>query len=416
MPKLGAVATVRPRGDKDPHVEFQAPLETRAWALWSAVRKGAATVSGKPARGPASKGLGGIAGYEVEVNLTTKMRNLWSEITQMDKQSQNSFMSEMRSFLTVSGNAVCVRMPGVGGGDHGQPLWWIRDEWNDVKGIPTFKTLEPTNTERRLTPAEAGENRPPEPVTVKKQDDSRRSAVTSQRDRILSYVRKASEPVYQHEVVHGLQVNTIDVGRALRILSEEGQLHRRLEGSDERPEGVNGRFRYLYWPTTPIPKRTTPLATASHAMDMVAQLKPGEELRISWMPEIDKAEIKEMVEAGLLDYVQDGLAVRQSDAATKVKESIVEAEAEIAEPAKPLEPAPQNPAQQVAGEFDFTRHINEFVEAEVQRRLANAPADTERLEARIQQLEASLIEARAEASEQRKLAEKRGRALRELSA
>lgn len=413
MPKLGTVATVRPRGDKDPHVDYQAALENRAWALWTAVRKGAATIAGKAARGPANKGLADVDGYEVEVNLTTKMRGLWPELLQMDKQSQNSFLSEVRSFLTVSGNAVCVRMPGIGGGDHGQPLWWIRDEWNDVKGVPVLKTLQPTRTEQRLTPEEAGENRPPETVTVRKQVEANRSVVAALRDRVLTYVRKAPEPVYQHEIVHALQVNTIDVGRALRVLTEEGALHRRIEQRDERPPEINGRYRYVYWPTAQIPKRTTPLTTQSHAMDMVAALKPGEELRISWMPEIDKADIREMVEAGLLDYTQDGNAVKQTDAATKVQESIArgeEPQAVSLTEAMGAEPAPAT---------DFASRLDELIEAEVERRLAGSRLEAGRitdLEVRIQRLEASLIEARAEASEQRALAEKRGRALRELTA
>lgn len=455
MASLGSQAHVRVRGERTALAEFTAPVENRAFAVWNAVRTGKAKVSGKPAKGPTNRGLQDVDGFEVEVNLTTKMRDLWNELAQSDKQSQNSFLSEVRSFLTASGNAVCVRQPGIGSGDHGQPLWWIRNEWNDVKGVPVWKALEPTATERRLTPEEAGETRSPAPVSV-----TNGTAPMPARERVLAFVRAANEPVYQQEIVRALRINNIDTGRLLRALTEEKQIYRRFETGNERPTDQNGRYRYLYWPDKKIPPRVTPQNSKGKAIDLVAGLASGEEITVSWMLQVDKDEIDEMVQAGLLEYNADKTAVRQTEStAAKVR---AEAEARL-KAVPPAQSAAKPAAKPAAAEAEREVSIPELSpETPEDTRVAfGGPTDTElkeagrRIDARVTEIssviesliaqevtarmrqllekaerdaalvseyraraeraESALIKAHAEASEARQLADRRGRQIRVLT-
>lgn len=435
MPALGSVARQQSRGERNDHVGIDSAVENRAWAVWHSIRTGPAKAKGKPAKGPAGKSgdLRAIDGYEVEVNVTTKCKQLWPTLSQMDKLSQNRFLSEIRSFLTVSGNAVCVRFPGIGTGDHGQPLWWIRDTWNDVKGIPLYRTLELTDAERRLRPDEAGEDRPPAPVESRNgggkapQDDGNRTAVKSNIDRILEFVRAAEEPLYQAEIVRGLQINSIDVGRVLRSLIKKGQLHRRPEQVNERPQEQFGRLRYLYWATSPVPRRRTLMSSSkSMAMDLVAGLRAGETLRVSWMLEVDKQEIQEMVKAGLIEYTDKSeTEVRQTEetAAKVAARSVVASNAAPEFPAETSIPIPERSSETpsaAGGESTFAEKLEGLLRSEIEQRVAALapPPDAGRidaLKARVSELESKLIEARAEASEMRQLAERRARALRELT-
>lgn len=314
MPTLGAQAHHRARGERTPLATMDDPIENRAYALWRAIRTGVVRTKGRQAYGPAERGVGDIRGYEVEVNVTVKARDLWPELAALSKQAQEVYVGEIRRFLRGSHNAICLSSPAPG--ERGRlPTWWIRDEWEKATAVPIFRTLELTTRERRLTPAEAGEDRAPGPIDVRHREEAQvatEESAAGLRARALAWVRQATEPVYQTEAVYGLRANNTDVGTALRSLVTAGQLFRRYESSEERPEEARGRLRYLYWPESPVPPRRTMLpVNVSRAMDLVAQLTRGEELRITWMPDVDKAEVREMVEAGLLEYLHDGEVVRQ---------------------------------------------------------------------------------------------------------
>jgi predicted transcriptional regulator len=408
MPRLGQVARYTAKGDRNAHAAMTDPLENRGFALWVSCQGKIKTSKLPLVNGPADRGVGSVKGYEVEVNLKRKCFDLWPGLNQMDRASQDSFTSEVYSYLRASGNAICVRKPGLG--EHGIPVWWMRAEWNDVKAVGIFKQTELTDRERRLTPAEAGEDREPAPVTVSKreqqrQNDANRTAVRTNRDRILELIKGASQPIYQREIVDALQVNTIDVGRALRSMLAEKQIYRRLETRGERNDDDAGRYRYVYWHEEKVPLRKTPLDLTGLAMEQVAKLKPHETLRVTWMPPAHKKEVEEMISAGLLEWTDSGHTyVRLPEATTpKPPEPPVAAPAPAAAPTVPATPALTGAATPLA------LQIEQIVDAEVKRRMQGRSVDLaeyERLQADLahetqarQRLEAALIEARAELSE-----------------
>lgn len=458
MAELGRQAHHRARGERSALAGMDDPLENRAYAVWSAVRTGAVRQHGEAAYGPAEYGCANVAGYEIDLNLTVKMSDLWPELNNLPPSSRQAYLSEIRSFLRGSRNAICVRRPTRSAGEGGlPPRWWIRDVWENSTAVPIFRTMELTDRERRLTATESGEDRQPEPVQVRRTDagpptpPKEKTVLTVDkaageapwarllRDRLLAFARAQTEPFYLVEAQRHVRVNGTDTRRALRALIEEGQLFSRQEEARERPSGASGRYRSLYWPAEPIPPRRTLLGPAeSKAMDLVANLRPDQTLPIMWMPTQDRDEIRQMADAGLVEYIEDGRAIRvtpESRAAAKERA----AAQRPSTPPTPVPPArrasdqPARPAREESSVAhtappaasatppDLAAALTALVEEQVEARTGGMAHRLEVLSRELseerqarQRLEQSLIEARTEASEQRQLAERRAQAMKAM--
>lgn len=427
-------------------------MENRAYALWQAVRTGAVRAHGTPANGPARFGLDNAAGHHVEINLAVKMYDLWPDLAGRPTVERTSYTRDIRQFLRASGNAVCVRRPTEGNEPRQLPIWWIRDEWRDVAAVPIFRTLELTYAERRLSVTEAGEDRPAPPVTVHRPQEGSEPVPSTGgtgsgdapwarllRERLLQIIKDAAEPLYLVEFQRKVRVNATDTRRALNALIAEGQLHTRQEVVQERPRGINGRHRNLYWHSTPIPRRRSLLPYKSEAMDMVAALAPGEKLPITWMPDVDKDEIRQMAEAGLVEYVDDSRAIqlsrdsvaakeRAGDRAPSTPPTVMPIRPTRLPPTPSVPPAPARiparsaaPARPPELPGDLAGALSALIEQQVEARVQGMAHRVETLSQQLseersarQRLEASLIEARTEASEQRALAEKRATAIKAM--
>lgn len=320
MARLGQVARYSAKGDRNAHVTMEDPLENRGYALWIACQGKIRTTKAQKVPGPADRGVADVMGYEIEVNLKRKCFDLWPGLNQMDKPSQDSYISEIYSYLRQSGNAICVRKPGLG--EHGIPLWWLREHWNDVKAVGVYRQTELTRAEKRLTPEEAGEDRDPMPVTVRQREEeaARREAaaaespalmdakIKTRAEQILAVIKSSPQPLYQREITEATDLTSLMVGRILRELQEEGKVYRRQEGRGERPDAASGRYRYLYWDKPKIPLRKTPLDIGNATMERVWDLKPGETLKTSWMSPGNRKRVAELVEQGLLEYTNEGTA------------------------------------------------------------------------------------------------------------
>jgi hypothetical protein len=398
MVRLGAVAHYSAKGDRNAHVAMEDPLENRGYALWLTSQGKIRTSKPAKVTGPPDRGVGDVMGYEVEVNLKRKCFDLWPGLNQMDRASQDAFISEIYSYLRASGNAICVRKPGLG--EHGIPLWWFRAEWNDVKAVGVYKTTELTARERRLTPQEAGEDREPAPVTVKQEA----IAMTGRKGELMRVLRASPQPLYQSEISDALRLPSLTIGRFLRELLEEGRIYRRQESRGERPEDSPGRYRFLYWHEKKIPLRVAPLDVKNRTMERVNALKPGESLAIHWMSPGPKREVQELVDAGILEYFdvnKDGQAETRIRLAASAK--TVETAQEPPKPAPPVEsPAParpaavtgvvQPPATSALGEISAA--IERIVEQRVSERRGHVDALMRQLEDEREQrrrLEATLV-------------------------
>lgn len=418
MVALGAAARTTVRGEKTAHISFTDPLENRGWAVWHAIRTGKVRVGGEPMMGPADKGLQDVPGWAVEINMTTKMRDLWQEFAQADNQTKQGFASEVRQFLNHSGNAICLRSPGLGTGPgaKGQPLWWIRDEWNDVKAIGIYRTTELTDRERRLTPAEAGEDRPPAPVTVTQLDaaaaeDEQASgraeeiaAIWEQRkNQIVEELRRAEQPLYQLEISERTGITNWAVGRAVREMISQGdtRIARRLEENEDRPATeMVGRRHYLYWHEAPVPRRDPDTFRHTQTiMDRVNQLQPGRTMTTRWITAGPMKEIQELIDAGvlvLLDKGTENERIMIADDSIETVENVVEETVVVPEP----EPEPATAPQALTGAgTPLSLQIEQMIEAEVQRRAGGQADLIRRLRLQVENAEAQRDRVQAELNE-----------------
>lgn len=439
MAALGTQARSTVRGERNPHVGFEDPLESRAWAVWFAVRNGKVRATKvKPSVGPAgvanAPDVTNVVGYRVEINLTTKMRDLWAEFGGLPKIEQNSFANEVRSFLRASGNMICVRQPGLGGGDHGQPEWWVRETWNDVSAVAVFKTMELTPRERRLTPQEVGEDRPPAPVTVtngavlKKPTTAELVAqqVTEDRAKVAQVVADADYPLYQSEIAERTGFTHEKTGRLLRSMLEEKKkrIFRRLETSAERPENRSGRFHMLYWKSVEIPIRDRELYRMDGSLiDRVLSLKAGQSMLTRIMSSGVRKEVQELIDSGLLVLVNEGTEDERVMIATDQPQTPKASPRGPVGPQQPpvvtgiVQPPPTamtgvvQPSPEVrtyTGMEAIGKAITEIIEIEVQKRSSGLVQRVEEMSRRLSEekqararAETALIKARADLSDVR---------------
>jgi hypothetical protein len=459
MAKLGAQATVRARGERSALAGFTDPIENRGYAVWYAVRSGKARTQGIPGPGPSEYGMAETQGLLVEVNLSRKMDELWSELRSIDPGARESFKSEVRTYLRASRNMICLRSPGLGPGEHGQPLWWIRDTWNDVRAVGIFKQTELTRAEKRVTPEEAGETLPPAPVEVRKATDAEAdSAELTTRDKrikaledaraqrdskyateraariaaIHGVLKSAEYPIYLVEISERAGFAEHLIERIVRDEVEAGRIFRRLETKDEREGGKFGRFHHLYWLSDPVPVR--PTGTYRATAGALEKLQNGQTLLMRALGKNMQKEIREMAEVGLVVITSDGDDERvrlaeEKPAPEKQPEQAPSALLGVVSPRPPEftaertvtipELSPETPEETrvaMGGQTDLQIGLEQLVEAEVRRRMAGRSVsldefervreDLQRETQRRQRAESALIEARTELSAAKQEAER----------
>lgn len=151
MAQLGRNA--RYSGQAPPY-EDPGSLPYRAWLVWSAARLKAVDVKQE---------YDGIPGSLYTGALATIIWRLFPEISSMNDDEKTAFQKEIRTFLRGTRNAVCTS------NNAHNPVWWIRKTWNDrinTAAPPTRYVATPA--ERKVTRSEAGEDRQPGEVTVRK--------------------------------------------------------------------------------------------------------------------------------------------------------------------------------------------------------------------------------------------------------
>lgn len=370
MSRLGQVAHYRAKGDRNAHVAMDDPIENKGYALWLACQGKIRTSKAVKTPGPADRGVGDVMGYEIEVNLKRKCFDAWPGLNQMDKASQDSFTSEIYAYLRASGNAICTRKPGLG--EHGIPLWWLREHWNDVKAAHVFRPTQLTDREKRLTPQEVGEDREPAPVSVRQREEAearREAAAANQQpaapaatreEQILAVVKASPQPLYQREIAEAVNLTSLTVGRLLRELEGKGKVYRREESKGERPDDASGRYRFLYWHSRKIPLRKTPLDLGNQTMERVWALKPGETLATTWMSPGNQRQVKELVEQGLLEYLNPGTPderIRLAPATPTLEQATEETS-----PVPAPNPPPPSGEQLISGMLDLAPEADRLLE------------------------------------------------------
>lgn len=177
------------------------------------------------------------------------------------------------SVLRQTGTAVCIDRGGKGK----TPTWFVSNSFpsDDELDLAVRRVMrqEPdykeTYTERRLTPKEAGEDRPAAPVVVKKTAPSAPTpdtGLTSNelKELILATVQESDIPLTAVEILETLGLPSQDLGRVssiTRTLMKAGKLFTRIETNDEMHLRAGKKPSKLYSAVSPVPARDKALST-----------------------------------------------------------------------------------------------------------------------------------------------------------
>lgn len=243
MPKVMDMANIRgfTAGESE-------SVDSNAFLLWTAI-------TGRKRSDASSRVWDDLSGWEYNGSLTSVIFSLWPALSHKDMERQlHNFRSDIYKFLKESGNARCLN-PGRGTGR--DVVWWIGDRWRPAGSFVTLIHTKavPTAAEKRLTPHEAGEDRPPSEVTtnlaittedtvnVRTKDDPLKKSRDKRTEEHVMLLEMAYEflvketdgqPVVSNEIASVLGVS-VSTGRSLGTeLVAAGRAYSRQETGDER--------------------------------------------------------------------------------------------------------------------------------------------------------------------------------------
>lgn len=283
MATVAQAARIVLRGFKAEGITSQSPLEDQVVLTYRAAYHFAQTNGFEPWT---HRGVSGMKGPMVMRRITDYL------FDDADKTTRDKINGLVSQVLRKTDAAVCLKQPGSNREE--MPVWFVANNLPPNITIVALShangeakktgpsSLAPTYTERRLTPEEAGETKPPGEVTVthgepkNKPDQRVLDAFKEQNERIAAEHREFVEEVYQtierHAPVAATEVKFLMRDRttddssavltATRELLEEGRLVGRVEEDDERlirggghlPKGR--RLNLLAPAPGPVPKRT----------------------------------------------------------------------------------------------------------------------------------------------------------------
>jgi predicted RNA-binding Zn-ribbon protein involved in translation (DUF1610 family) len=163
VPQIGDVARVTQRGGEpvDPRELMPANdilqnLPLAAELLWEKV------IEKIKEAGPEPMKLQSVAGYRWEGSRDGAMRELWPSIPRGEASSPQTDPRRLKLaiYLKQTNNMICLDK----GSRYKKSIWWVRAEFS--RQAPGAERELTTWAERRLTTAEAGEDRAPAPVVV----------------------------------------------------------------------------------------------------------------------------------------------------------------------------------------------------------------------------------------------------------
>ena len=223
MARLSSTARVSVSG-RDAAEARDAAIEQKCWMVWARAHSLLSEGGGKP------QSLDGVAGLAGELNLRGVVSRLWPELSGKDQRPElDAFIAPIYEYLKKSGNARCVLQPAPGSGK--RPVWWVRSDWREVLAIHigmSTRTEESymTKQEKRLTPAEAGEDRQPAPVDVRFMEPASLTKSTEAVDKLRPYLEKRSR---EHvDLVGMVQLVLEDSSQPLTALELQQYLEREL--------------------------------------------------------------------------------------------------------------------------------------------------------------------------------------------
>jgi hypothetical protein len=255
MVKVAQMATIiagQP-GDDAPEIM------RNAWLLWNSV-----TREIRKEQAPETKG-----GYYVyRKSFRGHVNRLWPMLSDEERKD---FERELYTYLRQTTIAKCVQRTSP-------PVWHVSTTWKTpsqtavVIPVRTYRAYTPTSTERRLTPEEVGEDRPPAPVTIRRKDDMSTTAVPEATEAdvrqelilelISDYQKQFGEPLESQEVAYATSIEISSARKELTRLVNAGKLYCRKETQEERRARYGGdqpraMASLLYSTKKTVPTRTT---------------------------------------------------------------------------------------------------------------------------------------------------------------
>lgn len=305
MPKLGEVAHYtgkdRPKDD--------ASSEGRSQLVWLAMRQ--------------------QAKHDPNLGLIThtSMKSAVQEVfPELDSTTRDLVYTLVNEYLKATGNARNIQR-----GAPGEVTWVLSTEWRtEIKaGQQRSRWAE---AERRLTAKEAGEDREPSAVTVRKMEKAKAEAERKEKTgqytswphepAVLDLVAKAEFPLTERELVSKLGLLRVERTNLRKLVESKAPFFARFETREERQARVGysgARPARLYWHETKIPYRTQPDITGYRVDVESLNLKSGTAKRARVEHAVDKllAELGESKSVRLVDMQEEfgtqatRIAVRQ---------------------------------------------------------------------------------------------------------
>lgn len=284
MPQLRDIARVKvDRTDGD-------DIAQRAYLLWSHVL-------------PAAKRQNAYANgtYRFTGSLRSHVLAIWPEQSTASPEKIEAFSRPIYAYLYATENARC-QSP-----NSRPPVWVISGTWQGgyaPRREESPRELQQRRAEAKITPQEAGEDREPAPVVIRKRKvtttttetttaeassaslealnaihRSRRDRHDEMRENAYLSVATNSQPLVAQEVAAELGISSGSARDMLHELEAAGRIFSRSETADERHLRAGGSIKaipaLLYSTVEPVPPRTirravegyllTPSPTQSHA-------------------------------------------------------------------------------------------------------------------------------------------------------
>jgi len=203
----------------------------------------------------------GRAGWTVKIRLSSTISQLFPMVKLMTPEQRDRFDRDIRTYLRATHNMVCLSS-GTPGPNGQSPIWWVADTFNEVKVIP-MPVYIPTRAERKITPEDAGETRPPGEVVVTTVQEQKSGGAHDWAEDVLKVLSESSnsQPMSVREIATRLQRDEHRVRGKLDKLERKHRVFSRVETLQERSIRSGGKTpsamrAKLYWGTHPVPRRT----------------------------------------------------------------------------------------------------------------------------------------------------------------
>lgn len=291
MAKLSDVARITLDG-LDSTVDHTSSLAEQATLVYEAARRFAQTQ-----RFQKIVYLNQYPGYEGPLVMKRLVEDLFP-LAPRDKR--DAINTSVNAVLRASMAAKCTRRP-TPNDRTSSPMWFIADHLPEdlmsvANGVQTKAHRAHdalTETERKLTPHEAGEDRLPAPIEVTVAKKAAPVTADNRADEmVFEEIATASVPVTVTELAQITGLRRWSVNESVSRLIRAGRIFSRIESDDEGVvrTGGSGKPRAkhprLFWPSEPVPIRTTlplgsvPLTSSQEWSDRLKQLREEDEKRI----------------------------------------------------------------------------------------------------------------------------------------